>query len=512
MSGLHENAVPEIEHHPVAAEGSLVRAARPVLEQARAEFDGTPVGIVLADRGAQVLDVQFADRSAGLALSELGVVPGTRFSEEQVGTNALGTPLETKQGLLVRGPEHFLAAFRTFTCYGHPIVHPLTRRVEGVLDLCGAAGADSALFPPMARRLVRDIENRLQLRAGVAQRRLLAEFQAAARRRGRPVIVVGHGLVLATPPALDLLSPADHAAVRTCAEGTGTRSGTANHLLTLASGRVVRLRCQPVEATDGFLVDIVPEQDGQPDRPGSGRTASWPLLIVGESGSGRTTEARKAAGAAAAVLDATDVVRQGEQSWAATAAALLEDDGPAVIVEDVQLLAEPMTTLLAKLLRRTERDVVLTTTPGDHLDGVHATLVSACDSRRDLLPLRRRRHEIPQLAERALAETTGSDRVRLTSDTLHVLATQPWPGNFTELHRVIRAVAGTRSAGDIIPSDLPASHRTAPAPASPFREAEREVIVAAIEAAGGNKLQAARALGVSRSTLYNRMRALRIRL
>lgn len=93
----------------------------------------------------------------------------------------------------------------------------------------------------------------------------------------------------------------------------------------------------------------------------------------------------------------------------------------------------------------------------------------------------------------------GSDlqamRTRLTSETLRVLAVQPWPGNLAELRRVTRAVAVVRSAGDIIPSDLPASHRTAPGPYSPFRQAEREVIVAAIEAAVGNKLKAARALG-----------------
>jgi transcriptional regulator of acetoin/glycerol metabolism len=154
--------------------------------------------------------------------------------------------------------------------------------------------------------------------------------------------------------------------------------------------------------------------------------------------------------------------------------------------------------------------VALTSTPGDHLDGVHAPLVVMCGDRRDLLPLRRRRHEIPKLAQRMLAEVTDAGRARLTSDTLRTLAAQPWPGNLAELRRVVETVAGIRSAGDIIPSDLPSSHRRSAEPASPLRQAEREVVVAALEAAGGNRLQAARALGVSRSTLYNRMRALRI--
>nr|WP_237534418.1 helix-turn-helix domain-containing protein [Streptomyces sp. SID3343] len=98
----------------------------------------------------------------------------------------------------------------------------------------------------------------------------------------------------------------------------------------------------------------------------------------------------------------------------------------------------------------------------------------------------------------------------MTGDSLRVLAAQPWPGNLAELRRVVRFVAERRSVGDIVPSDLPASHCGVPVPTSPLLQAEREVIVAAIKAAGGNRLQAARALGVSRSTLYNRMRALRV--
>ncbi|WP_280211018.1 helix-turn-helix domain-containing protein [Nocardia cyriacigeorgica] len=236
----------------------------------------------------------------------------------------------------------------------------------------------------------------------------------------------------------------------------------------------------------------------------------WPLLVIGESGTGRTTEAKTAAGPDPICLDATRVVLVGDKAWASRLEQAFGGHGPAVIVENIQLLSEQLTALLAQRLRETDRHVVLTSTPGDHLDEMHAALPALCNDRRELLPLRRRRHEIPALAQQLLAEVSGHTRTRFTAESLRVLAAQPWRGNIAELRRVVEHAAAARSAGDIIPTDLPISHRVSPAPGSPFEEAEREVIVAAIEAAGGNKLQAARALGVSRSTLYNRIRALRI--
>ena len=91
-----------------------------------------------------------------------------------------------------------------------------------------------------------------------------------------------------------------------------------------------------------------------------------------------------------------------------------------------------------------------------------------------------------------------------------MLSTQTWPGNLADLRRVVDELARSRSAGDIIPNDLPASHRATSNPPTPRAQAERDVIVAALHAAHGNKIRAAKALDVSRSTLYNRMHALRI--
>lgn len=509
LNGLDENVTPRFDPDAIVIDSGLTRAARPVLERATAELEGTSVTLLLADHAARVVDIQCADRSTLRGVADLGVVPGIRLAEDEVGANAVGTPIETRQGLLVEGPEHFMSAFQGFTCYGHPIVNPVTRRLEGVLDISGRAGDDHRMFPPFARQVVRDIEDRLQLDASQSQRRLLDAFQAAATRRKRAVVAVGHGLVLATPAALDLLEPADHMAVRMCVESTRF-AGEAIHRLTLVSGRTVGLRCLPVDDGQGVLVDILPDQDTRRGERPIARTLGWPLLVVGELGSGRTAAARHAAGADAVEVDATDIVRLGEQAWAADTQLVLGSAGPPAVVENIQLLSEQMTTLLARDLREAQRKVVLTSTPGDHLDGVHAPLAVLCTDRQDLLPLRRRRHEIPQLARRMLAEADPGGQRRLTAETLRILAEQPWPGNLAELRRVIAAVADLRSAGDIIPSDLPASHRGRPAPASPFRQAEREVIVAALAAAGGNRLQAARALGVSRSTLYNRLRALHI--
>ncbi|MFA3878598.1 sigma-54-dependent Fis family transcriptional regulator [Streptomyces sp. MMCC 100] len=507
LSGLHEEGAPAFSHGPVTGEGALARAAAPVLERGRTDLDGSRLALVLADREARVADIRCSDTSFRHALADLGIVPGVRLAEDQVGTNAVGTPLETRQGLIVRGAEHFMTAFHAFTCYGHPVIHPITRRLEGVVNIGGLSKAQHQLFPPLVRRMVRDIEDRLRLDSTQGQQRLLAAFQTAARSPRRAVMVVGQGVVLATPSALALLEPADHAAVQACVEGV--RAG-ADHRLTLSTGRTVALRCTPVEGAEGVLVDIDPERLDRRAPGAADHADGWPLLVVGEPGSGRTTEARRAAGADARTLDATDAVWQGEREWVEEMSALLESDGPAVIIENVQLLAEESTAPAAGCVRSARRRTVLTATPGEHLDGVHAPLVAVCDARRDLVPLRRRRQEIPRLAQSMLAEAAGSGQVRLTADSLRVLAGQPWPGNLAELRRVIELVAGTRAAGDITPSDLPLSHRGAPAPTSPLRQAEREIIVAAIEGAGGNRLKAARALGMSRSTLYNRMRALHI--
>lgn len=126
--------------------------------------------------------------------------------------------------------------------------------------------------------------------------------------------------------------------------------------------------------------------------------------------------------------------------------------------------------------------------------------------------LRERRTELAALAA-AMLNAAGADRsVRFTPMALEVLAGNAWPGNLRELSSVVREALRVRSAGDITPADLPPAYRISPRRRwmTPLERAEHDTILSVLRANDGNKAHTARELGISRTTLYNRLRTLRI--
>lgn len=502
MAGIRPEGVPSLIKHGAGA-GHLVRAANPVLTRATAEFDGAPLSFVLCDQEATVLDVHVTQPSVGQAIGCAGIEQGIGLSEEAVGTNAVGTVVEARKPLLVAGSDHFMSAFHGFACHGQPIVHPITRRFEGVLNVGGSVATDARFFAPVARRLVSDIEDRLLASSPAAQRILLAAFYAAAPRRNRPVVAIGEGLVMATPGALDLLSPVDHAALR--AEfAESAQKKTCCRMLTLESGRLVQLSSRPVDGTDGVVLTLF---DTAPSTrlSSADAMADLPVLILGETGSGRSSEAcRRLPTPMPSVVDAAEVSHRGASLWLSSARRGFDTTG-GVVVDNAHLLDEALSRTVASLIRTAGRPTAVI---GDVEP--HPSITALCNDRRETVPLRHRRAEIPRLASEMLSRHPGGEALRLTCDTMAILAAQSWPGNLAELQRVIDAVAVRRSAGDIIPADLPPAYREADTIRSPLDEAERGMIIGALQAADGNKVRAARSLGMSRSTLYNRMKALKI--
>jgi transcriptional regulator with PAS, ATPase and Fis domain len=153
--------------------------------------------------------------------------------------------------------------------------------------------------------------------------------------------------------------------------------------------------------------------------------------------------------------------------------------------------------------------------------------VAAGEFRRDLYyrlavvtvripPLRERRDDVEPLA-RTFLRQFGAQRVPpvldFEAEALDALARHSWPGNVRELrnavHRALLFGSGTKiRAADLeLDTTVGAAPPASPEPAGrTLRSLEGEHVRAALRESGGNVTRAAAALGIHRSTLYEKLR------
>jgi two-component system nitrogen regulation response regulator NtrX len=139
----------------------------------------------------------------------------------------------------------------------------------------------------------------------------------------------------------------------------------------------------------------------------------------------------------------------------------------------------------------------------------------------ELTPLRERLEDVPLLTEhfnQKFSTAYGHRPKRFESDALDALQTYSWPGNVRELRNTIERVVIMHSKVKVGASDLPTLGGEEPPAASfrfpSFKEAtdayHREFIQRKLAEAEGNVSRAAELMGVDRSHLYRRMKALGI--
>ena len=136
-----------------------------------------------------------------------------------------------------------------------------------------------------------------------------------------------------------------------------------------------------------------------------------------------------------------------------------------------------------------------------------------------LPPLRERPEDVPPLIDHFLeriASERGRPAPRVSQDARHLLERHAWPGNVRQLENTLQRLALLAGDGPIdralLESDescrreLLADDDRGETPTYSFRKAAHEQLRRALTAAGGNRERAARLLGVSRATIYRKIR------
>jgi transcriptional regulator of acetoin/glycerol metabolism len=525
----------------------LVRAAEPVLRQIADLFATEPVSVILCDADGVVVSRRTGDSALEQHLDRVWLAPGFSYAERFVGTNGIGTALEARGPAQVFGHEHYVERLEALACAGAPIHHPTSGKVLGVVDLTCWQRDVGPLLVATAATLTRRIEETLLERAGARELAVLNDYLAACRRNRGAVLAVGDDVLMMNDSARALLDAADQEPL--LAEAGEALAGGRRHplVIDLPSGRTVRVHCRPTYQDGGIVGGVLqvqlisspptpatrsvpPSSLRLPTAVGTGaawtkccaavdrhlRAGEW-LVLEGEPGSGRETVARAAhqARSPAARLRVLPADGASGPEWVAEVADELSISGGTVVLTDVDQLPAEVLAELADALEPyresadADRPYVFATVqrPEGEPDPELARLLSCFPRTVAVPPLRHHVEDVAELVPHLLARLGRGSPVSCSPEAMRVLTHNRWPGNVNQLIDVLRKVMATRRAGVIGLRDLPPEClSTTKRMLSPLESLECDAIVEALLDSGGNKVEAARSLAMSRATIYRKIR------
>jgi len=524
----------------------LVRAARPVLDDVADQFATEPVSVILCDEEGVVLDRRTGDSALRHHLDQIWLAPGFSYAEQYVGTNGIGTALEGGEPAQVFGHEHYVEHLEDMACAGVPIHHPVSGKLLGVLDLTCWRSEAGVMMAATAATIAHRIEERLLEQSGRRELTLLHDYLAACRRGRGAVVAVGADLLMMNDRARELIEASDQSAL--LAEATEVlRTGRRRQLLVdLPSGNTARVQCRPSWAEGAISGGVLQVQlvsrapaahrtgfaaigSTLPTAVGSGalwtkcaqtvdrhfRMREW-LVLEGEEGTGRTTLARATHQAHSPaghvrVLDAA----HASPAWLAEVSDELAGGGGTLVLQHVDELSAEHTLALADVLEphRESTDperqwVVATRAQASGPDSAELVELLGCFPRSiEVPPLRHHIEDVVELVPYLLARLTRGADLHCSPEAMRVLMRNRWPGNVDQLYQVLRKVVARRRTGTVRPEDLPPEVRAITRRVlTPLEAIECDAIVDALLDADGNKAEAARRLGMSRATIYRRIR------
>jgi PAS domain S-box-containing protein len=139
----------------------LIEIARPFMNELAKLVKNSNFAVVLTDSKGMIVefagDQEITDRALKLKFS-----PGSYWSEEKVGTNAIGTAIKIDEPLQVIGAEHYCKKHHAWTCSAAPI-HNHNGDLIGVLDMSGKYQDANLHTLGMVVSAAKSIENQISL-------------------------------------------------------------------------------------------------------------------------------------------------------------------------------------------------------------------------------------------------------------------------------------------------------------------------------------------------------------
>ncbi|CAM9912693.1 MAG: transcriptional regulator [Mameliella sp.] len=526
----------ELKEHRMQAE-RLISSARSGLQNLFRQVARQNYTVLLTDAKGVCVDF-FGDPEFERELRTSGLFMGAHWAEDLTGTSAAGACIVTGEPVTIHQDDHFGNAHTALSCTAAPIYDSMGQ-LAAVLDISLLQSPSPKSSQNLAMSLVTASARRVEMANLMAQSRRDWVLRLSASPEFLDVdpeaalALDGSGRIIGFTRAADMLFRGE----------TGSLLGQRiDSILDLSvddlpdlmrdrptEDRVVNIR----EGGALFGHAIAPKAPRSPG-PLTGRqrqsggalgglagpdpvmqrllkqaerlaVTDVPLLLTGETGTGKTRLAR-----AIHVTAGPDRRLVTVECAAQTAGRLIETLGPpgptlaTVLLRRIEDLPPDAQALLPSLLdeRPGLRTVATSCVDLGQMirDGsFHKPLFYRLSGAPLALPPLRKRQDLGWLVDRLLRRRAPDD-LRLSPAARADLTGRVWPGNLHELERVLDAAIALRD-GDVIDlPDLPPPATDVSAPTG--GDSLEEVL----NACGWNMAQAARRLGVNRSTVLRRMR------
>ncbi|MGX4773821.1 sigma-54-dependent Fis family transcriptional regulator [Bradyrhizobium guangdongense] len=556
----------EIRHVAEPLE-ETIRLLTPELDDLARVLRDAGYCVNLADANATMLFSRLPGEADARMFLDWKIYTGSNFAETFEGTNGLGTALAEQKPILVHRDEHFRAQWHMFSCAVAPLFDH-DGRLAGAINITSCREDLERAAHQLALAVTMEATRRMEgaifrdhfrnawiatvpgdggsgLLAYDEDRRIVGACRSARALLGLTDGLIASGIDLSRYIKLDHSHHADD--ILEMRRADGRPLGQSHVAPPLCAKAAALRRDAPVDRFDALhrLAGRDPGLIRSVKRLRSIGDHNLPVLLHGETGVGKDVFARAihaasnrarsnyvALNCAAMPESLIDAELFGYEAGAFTGARrdgskglIVQADGGTLFLDEIGDMPIGLQTRLLRVLENREVWPLGSLKPV----AVDIRLISA--THRDLgrmaeegafradlyFRLRGMEVRLPALRERVDRDDIirqvareEAPNCRLSQEAWAQLLAYPFPGNMRQLRHALRLAGCTAEDGVIMDADLdlpPFGGRTTEID---LEAAERTTILQALRKNGGRVTEAARALKLSRATLYRKIKQLKI--